>query len=342
MERRKFISKGIAAGAILPATYASLVGSSANASPSESINNMRLPEDEELVIERPVAGRPHEGKVLAAIQPHCDDIALFAGGTVAKLIDEGYTAYLIRVSMDDIAGRGNTLGERVVNNELSNEAAAKILGFKKCYDLGYRNHRLEEYNIQEIKGRLIFLFRALKVDTIVSYDPWSAYEHNPDHYVTARAVEAACGNAGAQDYPEQLEWVKPHGVRERYYYASSWSNQPAVNRIVDISKYVDKKVASIVAITAQGPGGNAGSRLRKSLDAQGKKLAILGDDDATADFNYVKNFVIGEMSGYLTPSNTQIGKKYKLQWAEEFHHIGGSDRPPSLEAEYIRKNTIPK
>jgi len=341
MERRKFISKSMVAGAILPAAYASLV-SPAYASARDEINDMKIPEDEDFVIERPVEGRPHEGKVLAAIQPHCDDIALFAGGTVAKLIEEGYTAYMIRTSMDDIAGRGNTLGERVVNNEISNEAAAKILGFKKCYDLGYRNHRLEEYNIQELKGRLIFLFRALKVDTIVSYDPWAPYEHNPDHYITARAVEAACGNAGAQDYPEQLEWVKPHGVRERYYYASSWSNQLAVNRVVDISKYVDKKIASIVAITAQGPGGDAGSRLRKSLAAQGKQLTILGNDDETADFNYVKHFVIGDMSGYLTPSNTETGKKYGLEWAEEFHHIGGSGRPPSLAADYIQKNTTSK
>lgn len=337
MERRKFINKTVVAGAVLPAAYGSLLNPAAG---RDMIRDTKLPEDEDFVIERPVEGRPHEGKVLAAIQPHCDDIALFAGGTVAKLIDEGYTAYMIRVSMDDIAGRGRTLGERVVNNEFSNEAAAKILGFKKCYDLGYRNHRLEEYNIQEIKGRLIYLFRQLKVDTVVSYDPWSAYEHNPDHYITARAVEAACGNAGAQDYPEQLEWVKPHSVRERYYFASSWSNQPAVNRVVDIGKYVDKKIKSIVAITAQGPGGDAGSRLRKSLAAQGKQLAILGDSDEAADYNYVKNFVIGDMSGYLKPSNTETGKKYGLEWAEEFHHIG--DPTPTAAAVYIQKNTTAK
>src|SRR4030095_1962955 len=43
----------------------------------------------ELVIERPLAGRPHEGKVLAAIQPHSDELPLFAAGTVAKLVSEG-------------------------------------------------------------------------------------------------------------------------------------------------------------------------------------------------------------------------------------------------------------
>ena len=63
---------------------------------------------DDLVIERNVPGKPHQGKVLAAVEAHSDDIPLFAGGTVSKLIDEGYTGYLIRVSNDKAAGR--TLG----------------------------------------------------------------------------------------------------------------------------------------------------------------------------------------------------------------------------------------
>ncbi len=34
-------------------------------------------------LERPQPGQPHKGKVLAAIQPHSDDVALFCAGTVA-------------------------------------------------------------------------------------------------------------------------------------------------------------------------------------------------------------------------------------------------------------------
>jgi hypothetical protein len=59
---------------------------------------------DDVVIERDLAGKPHIGKVLAAIQPHADDIPIFAGGLVAKLISEGYTGYLIRTTIDDAAG----------------------------------------------------------------------------------------------------------------------------------------------------------------------------------------------------------------------------------------------
>src|SRR4029077_17224352 len=72
------------------------------------------------VFERLRAGRPHEGKVLAAIQPHSDDVALLCGGTVAKLIQAGYRGYMIRATNDDMGydeGEPGTVGENVLRNE---------------------------------------------------------------------------------------------------------------------------------------------------------------------------------------------------------------------------------
>ena len=44
--------------------------------------------------------------MLAAIQRHCDDIPIFAAGTVLKLVDEGYDGLLITMSDDAMAGNG--------------------------------------------------------------------------------------------------------------------------------------------------------------------------------------------------------------------------------------------
>jgi len=344
MKRRDFFGKGMLAGALMgPAAAAAALDPSKpkkNNHPGiDSAGSYSDNGKEKVVIERPAEGRPHAGKVLGIIQPHCDDIALFAAGTVAKLIHEGYTGYLIRTSNDDAAGIGNSYGERVLNNEKSNEAFAKSLGIKKIYDLHYRNHRMDEYNIQEIKGRLIFLFRLLKVDTVVCYDPWGHYEENPDHYVTAKAVEAARWMAGGRDdYPEQLEVVEPHSVIERYYFARG---PQLVNRVVDISNYIDNKVEANKAITSQGPSGNAGSNLRKALAERGKKLPILGNDDNTANFNYIKNFVLDIDSERLrgVPSDKKIGEQYGLQWAERFHYFGPAEN--KLE-EYSKANLVNK
>ena len=326
MDRKKFIVQSLMAGTFMPFVAQAktlVVPSSLESSntPPKAVASAQ----EEVYIERPQSGKPHQGKVLAAIQPHCDDIPIFAGGTVAKLIQEGYTGYMIRTSNDDAAGRGATVGEVIRNNEIANEATSKVLGMKKVYDLGYRNHRMEEYNIQELKARLIFLFRLLKVDTILCYDPWGHYEENPDHYVTAKAVEAACWQAGSKDYPEQLEVVAPHAVKEKYYFARG---PQRVNRIVDYTPYVDLKVQSNVVIKSQGPGGDTGARLRKSLADQGKKIPLLGQSDQAANYNYVKHFMLDRDSQYLRGivSDREVGKKYGVEWGEAFHYIGPRTR----------------
>jgi len=324
MERRKFITKNIALGAVIPAAYGSMAFSAPKPAAMPGAYNYS---EDEIVIERVQEGKPHKGKNLAVIQPHNDDIPIFAAGLVAKLIYEGYTGYLIRTSNDEAAGRGATSAERVLNNEKDNEEVAKVLGLKKTYDLNYANHRLDEYNIQEIKGRLIFLFRLLQIDTLVSYDPWGLYEENPDHYITARAVEAARWMAGmGTDYPEQLEVVKPHTVMEMYYHARG---PQLVNRVVDISRFIDTKIESNIVCQTQGPGGNAGANLRKRLAEQGKRLPILGNDDKTANYNYIKEFVLD--------ADKKNGEKYGLEWAECFHYIGPS---PSRLNEYIEKNSV--
>jgi len=135
---------------------------------------------EEVVIERAATGKPHAGKVLAAIQPHVDDIPLFAGGAVLKLLNEGYTGYLIRTTNDDMAGRG-TVGEVVLNNERDHDELTRVMGFKRQFSLNYPNHNMDGTSRPELRSRLIFLFRLLQVDTIVCYDPWGSYEENPDH-----------------------------------------------------------------------------------------------------------------------------------------------------------------
>src|SRR5689334_24199896 len=206
-------------------------------------------------VERAQPGKPHAGKVLAAIQPHADDLPIFAGGLVLKLIDEGYTGYLIRTTNDDHTGPG-TVAEGVLANERDNRAVAQAFGLKKTYDLNYRNHMLDGVSPLELRLRLIFLFRLLKVDTVVCYDPWSHYEENPDHYATASAVEAACWMAaGSKDYPEHFDaGLAPHAVTQKYYFARG---PQYVNRVVDTTAVMDQKIAINLLNVAQGPAGRS-------------------------------------------------------------------------------------
>lgn len=280
-------------------------------------------------IERKRTGQPHKGKMLAAIQPHCDDIPIFAAGTVLKLIDEGYEGILITMSDDAMAGNGIGNGEVAAKNEVDTREVAKRLGLKQSIFLNYPNHNLDAWPIVEMRARLVFLFRYFKVDTILVYDPSGLYERNPDHYVTARAVEWAAGICAMQwDYPEfGFAGIQPHAVTERYYFSRG---PQLVNRVVDISDYIDKKVHVNLANVTQGPAGNTGEQLRKTLASQGKRLPLLGNDAETANRQYTKYFALSR--------DRARGAAHNLQWAEYFHYIG----PDSMDWDtYIAQNAVP-
>lgn len=287
-------------------------------------------------LERPAEGTPHKGKVLLAVQAHSDDIPLMAGGTVVKLVKEGYTGYLLRATNDDMGdapglGTAGTIGDHVLGNECDNAEVARVLGLKKAFDLNYSNHRMADVSQNDLQCRLIFLIRLLKVDTVVCWDPWGHDEENPDHVQIARGIEAACWMAGRpHDYPEQLaaEELAPHAVQEKYYYA----RRPEINRVVDVSGVVDQMIDSNRE-PGQGPAGNLGSRLRAELAKRGKKLPLLGDDDVTADRNYIREFILARRRA--------LGQKYGVQYAEAFHHIGGGSRRSTTVEEYTKKNAVP-
>jgi LmbE family N-acetylglucosaminyl deacetylase len=278
---------------------------------------------EQVVIERSNNDQPHRGKVLAVITPHLDDGPIFAGGTVAKLLSEGYTGFFIRTSNDEKDSYHLSLGETVLANERDTAKLVKTIGFKKSYDLGYRNHRLDDVSRTELRGRLIFLFRLLKVDTVFSYDPWGHYEENPDHYVTAQAVEAACWMAsGLLDFPEQFEaGLKPHSVSEKYYFARG---PQQVNRVVDIERFLPQKIAAIESCETMIV--HVVKDLNDSLAERGLRVPALSRSLETANKEFIQ-------AAFVTRDHT-TGAKYGLQYAEEFHYIGPD---PSLD-EYISRN----
>jgi LmbE family N-acetylglucosaminyl deacetylase len=283
----------------------------------------------QVTVERRRPGKPRQGQVLAAIQPHCDDVPIFAAGTVSKLIDEGCTGYLITMSDDSMAGSGTSYGDIVLRNERDTVEVAKRLGCQEAFFLKYPNHAMDAWPIAEMRARLAFLFRLLKVDIVLVYDPSALYERNPDHYVTARAVEWGAAVSGSTwDYPEHFKaGLKPYAPKERYYFARG---PQLVNRVVDVSDFIDRKVNVNLANVTQGPAGNTGSRLRKQLASQGKRLPLLGNDDETANREYTRYFALAR--------DRVRGQAYGLQYAEYFHYIGPDE--PDIGS-YVEQNAVP-
>ena len=309
MERRDLFKGALAAG---------LLGAPQRQAQSESMAD--------IVIERSVSGMPHQGKVLALITPHLDDGPFFASGTVAKLLREGYTGYFIRTSNDEKDSYDLTLGETVLGNERDAKAFLQVSGLKQMFDLGYRNHRMDDLARTEIRARLIFLFRLLKVDTIFSYDPWGHYEENPDHYVTAQAAEAACWMSGGHlDMPEHFAaGLKPHSVLEKYYFARG---PQLVNRVVDIGPTFETKLACLRACRTMVT--HMIKDLNAALVERKLRLPALSGINSAAIDEYTK--VV------LETRDRTPGRKFGLDYAEAFHYIG----PDQSMDEYVARHAVP-
>jgi len=318
--------------------WGSLVGTGAIARLTWS-QQQQPPAAGRVVLERSRDGQPHAGKVLLALQAHSDDIPLSASGTVAKLIEEGYTGYLVRATNDDMGdapglGTPGTIGEHVLGNERDNAEVARVLGCKRNFDLNYNNHRMGDISLNELICRLIFLIRLLKVDTVVGWDPWAHDEENPDHVMIARGTEAACWMAGrAHDYPEHMAaGLQVKTVQDKYYFA----RRPEITRVVDITKQIEKKVDANRANVAKGPAGHSGSRLRAELAKRNQRLPLLGDDEITADRNYIREFGLRR--------SRELGKQYGVEYAEAFHYIppgaSGADLDSRIET-YVKEHAVP-
>ena len=88
-----------------------------------------------------------------------------------------------------------------------------------------------------------------------------------------------------------------------------------------------------VANRGKGPAGGAGSRLRDELAKRGRKLPLLGNDQDTADFQYVKHFLMDDWR--------ILGEKFGLGYCEAFRYIGP---PPDYRqniSRYADQHSVP-
>ena len=303
-----------------PARYGAALGRAAEAQTDAG---------EEVVV-RDEPGQPHRGKVFAAVHAHLDDVPYYGAGLCAKLMREGYTGYLVRTSNDERSG-GQSAAQNILRCEEDHFRMSAALGFKDVFDLYYQNHDMDGISYIDLRGRLILIFRMLKVNTVISFNPWGGWEEDPDHWVTGRAVEeAAWMAAGPNDFHEHaVAGLEPQKVTERYYFCAR-PGQP-FNRVVDISSHIEKKIDAIVECRSRGDG-NRGSIVRAQLAKQGKRLALLGNYDSTADRAYARQFLLDEDRKY--------GKRYALEFAERFYYVDQRRPVKSKADEYIEKNAV--
>ena len=96
----------------------------------------------------------------------------------------------------------------------------------------------------KLKERLVFWFRKLRPDRIITFDPWKTYQIHPDHIEVGRiASEAAVFTCFPLLYPEHLqEGLEPHQPEEVWFMTPT-EHKP--NRLIDIANTLEKKLEAL-------------------------------------------------------------------------------------------------
>ena len=169
-------------------------------------------------------------KTIVAVLAHPDDESFGLGGTLALYAQKGYDTYLVcatrgeagTVDAEYLDGFRDTAELRTA--ELNR--AAKILGLKEVFFLGYRdsgmpgtednNHPDAQINhsIDEVAGRVVRYLRELKPDVVITFDPIGGYKH-PDHIHIHKATVLAFQKADDASFHPQAGL--PFKPRALYY-----------------------------------------------------------------------------------------------------------------------------
>src|SRR5215208_180771 len=167
-------------------------------------------------------------KTILAVLAHPDDESFGLGGTLALYASKGYDTYYVCATR----GEAGTVDAEYLNGfkdtaELRTaelKRAAKILGLKEVFFLGYRDPGMpgtEEnkhpdaqinHSIDEVAGKVVRYIRELKPDVVITFDPIGGYKH-PDHIHIHKATVLAFEKANdASFHPEAGAPFKPRAL----------------------------------------------------------------------------------------------------------------------------------
>lgn len=198
-----------------------------------------------------------KGKVILVVAAHPDDAEFGSGGTVAKYISEGATAYYLICTNGARGSRGqNIKGESLaVIRKKEQLLAAKKIGVKEVFFLDHGDGELEAD--LHLKEEIVKYIRKLKPDILFTHDPTWIYDINDDFAFINHSDHRETGLAAidavyplARDlssFPEHVdEGLEPHKVLEIYLF-----NFSHPNFIVDITGFFETKIQAVLKHKSQ-------------------------------------------------------------------------------------------
>ena len=185
-----------------------------------------------------------------AVGAHPDDVEIAIGGTLAKLVKQGY-----RVGIVDLTDGEPTPGSPGPEVRLAEaKKAAEILGVHVRVTLELPNRRLfDSFEARVELGKVFRRFRPKLVLGIADKTPMAS----PDHWQASQITDAGIFYSRLTKWDDFFDHLPVHTIQKQLWYPLGFSSlqmpSGAGHFVVDISDTLDLKLQSIRAYATQFP-----------------------------------------------------------------------------------------
>jgi bacillithiol biosynthesis deacetylase BshB1 len=225
---------------------------------------------------------------VVAVAPHPDDLEIICGGTLAKLVKQGYRVGIVDLTSGEPTPRGS---EEIRRREA--EEARKVLGVQVRVNLQLPNRVLMDS--PEARFRLGAELRRLRPRVMIA-TAGRTPAASPDHHQGHLIAEASRFYSQLTKWDDRFDGTGPYRVPHLVYApfpfdaeARTWHS----TFVIDISDVMEQKLAAIRCYESQFDAGR---------------------------FEKVRHFVSG--------ANVFMGARCGFMYGEFFalpHPVGGSD-----------------
>ncbi len=167
---------------------------------------------------------------------HPDDAELFCGGTIARLVHQGYRVGIVDLTHGELSTRGTR--ELRMQEAL---AAADVLGIHVRENAGLPDGNIENNRANQMV--LINFIRRFQPKLV--FAPFDQDRH-PDHVHASKLVTESCFYAGLPKIKTEDPAFRP---RQIIYYFSHYLEQPTF--VVDVSEFFQTKLLALQAYASQ-------------------------------------------------------------------------------------------